>query len=62
MESKSKDIRELIAEIGKLHQQMLSLQEQLHKLRNYDTDIYNGTEFAITSSKLKPDNIKYVLT
>lgn len=58
---KNERIQELILEIGKLRKEMLSLQTELKSLRNYDTNIYNGTDFAISSKKLKPSNIEFIL-
>lgn len=58
---KNERIQELILEIGKLHKEMVSLQKELKSLRNYDTNIYSGTDFAISSKKLKPSNIEFIL-
>lgn len=61
MESNTKDMRELMVEIGKLHQQMLSLQKELEKIRKSDNKLYDGTDFAISNSKLEPSNINFII-
>lgn len=59
MELKSKDIRSLILELGKIHKDMVSLQKELNHLRNLDNKIDLGTNIAISSNKLKPKDINY---
>lgn len=61
MESNIKDMRELMVEIGKLHQQMLSLQKELEKIRKSDNKLYDGTDFAISNNKLEPSNINFII-
>lgn len=61
MELKSEDIQELLVRLGELKKEVVSLKVRLDELRKNDTKVYNGIDFAITNSRLKPNNILYTL-